>query len=367
MIKLFDEYPLKVTMKIIQINLIFIVCCLTSCAHLKEFPIEGNFEGVATALNRNGTVSLFITHGAGGFSPKDPDTFIRALAVNLQLHRCDPLPTRTVIGENSEFPKTYGYLKRWDFYRHDGKSVRVFVLDWSPLTKSYKRRLQSIDSKNRNGRLFAINAIKNSVINDDIPDALLYLSHLKSDIEHAVVQSLCWINEAAKQSKNENIVVGYSLGGLLVINALDTMLRTEVLYKEGKKYLDDISSVFFLSNAYPLLELTANQSEVQDDIRFSDVWDWRQSSLGRFVFAKRQTLPQFQVVAIHDPNDIISFCATDYFVPAVGGCLNAFLNENVRNVKTALFGMVDPFDAHRGYGSNQQVLYMLIFGKPLIH
>lgn len=176
----------------IMIRLIFIfllISQLTSCVRLKEFPIVGNFEGVKTSLDRNGAVSVFIIHGVGGYSEGDPDYFIKTMAARLHLLKSNPVCIREITDESDGCLRSYGYLKRYDFSGYcNERIVRVYVLDWSNTTKGEKIRLQRMDAASSGDRLAFINKIKETLVDKDLPDAVLYLSNYREEIEYPVIQ-----------------------------------------------------------------------------------------------------------------------------------------------------------------------------------
>lgn len=337
---------------IYRLLLILILLPLSSCVRLKEFPIESEFDGIKTALDRNASVNILITHGLGGFTGGDPNHLIHSMAAYLGLLPSGPGLTREIV----DGCKTFGSLKRCDFIAPCGKNVFVYALDWSDSTKNEKLRLKWMDQKGARDRLPFINKIKKTLVNNDLPDAIFYLSHYKPVIEHPVIQSIRWIEEDSSDN-SENIVIGLSMGGLIVVNALDTMMQEHD--DDAKRFIDQLAGVFFLSNSYPLLELGELKPKRYCSLH---CWDWRESPLGRFVYTKRETLPDFQIVSLNDPNDIVSYWAIGYPVPYQNGCLEAFLNQNVRNAKRAIFGFINPFTAHLGYGRNKNVHSMVILG-----
>ena len=365
-----------------MVRLFFFFLCLyslNSCTRLREFPVEGHFDGIRTSVSQSADTNIFITHGIGGFTEGDPETFIKALAAQLGLRRSGPVCAREIINESGECSKSYGFLRKYDFIGYCQKNVHVYVLDWRNATRDAKLRLQLMDNKNAQDKLPLFNKIKNNLIDKDFSDFVLYLSDYRKEIEYPVMQSIRWIEEDAQNQNNENIIIGYSLGGLIAINALDNMLETEENQAIAKKYINDITGVFFLSNSYPMFQLSEIKAGKQypfndnepcsEEIcssfyNFDSCWDWKQSALGRFVYAKRESIPTFQIIAFNDPNDLLSYQASDYFVPSGSGYLNVFLNENVRNAKIAILGLINPYTAHTGYGKNKKVLSLMINGDP---
>lgn len=373
---------------------LLMIIAFSSCTRLKEFPVSGTFEGVETALNRQSTTSLLLIHGMGGFSEGDPDTLIKTAEIQLNLQKCAPECVREIIDE--ETGKSYGFLKRQDYCGCGcSRNLRIYSLHWTNATWEEKARLRYFDShcSAAKHRLPFVQQVKSENINNSVADTVLYISGYKQEIQYPYVQAIRWIQEdAADDCRHENVVVGFSLAGIICIDAIDAMQdsNNKQIYDESsemiaKQFIRDTSAFFMISNTYPLLELADNHPFVvhnyDDSKNCNDIdpcmepepledftcdqleWDWETSTIGRFIREKRKSAPCFQIVSINDPNDFLSYNSMGYPVPTPrGGCLNAFLNEDVRNATTAIFGFINPKDAHTKYGRNAKVLGMIIYG-----
>lgn len=373
------------TRKLIKYLLPLLCFIVSSCTTLKEFPVNSPFDGIETALNRESKVNVFIVHGMGGFSEKDPDILTKTIEIQLSLQKCGPVCVRDIF--NEETGNSYGTLTRQDYSGIcSNKKVSIYVLDWTDTTWEEKSRLRYYDESClvSKKRLQFISDFKKDSINNSIADTVLYLSSFKNEIYYPFAQSVRWIEEDSSDTPcYENIIVSFSLGGFIFVDALDNMQENAVESSDVivKDFINHMSAFFSLSNSFPLFELanphpklvhTYNDNkeccgEEEEEIDPCDylTWNWKQSPLGRFIHEKRATISDFQIVSISDPNDFLSYTACGYPVPSGDGCLNAFQNEDVRNVKKALFGYINPIDAHTGYGRNAEVLGMIIFGaKP---
>ena len=361
---------------------LLILCSFTSCSNkLNEFPVQGEFEGIKTVLQNQNCVNVVMIHGMGGFSEGDPQTLKCAVVNCLRLRKTAPDCVREVIGELSGQPYYYGNLKREE-YRDpcSSKTVRFYTIDWHPTVDTQKQRLIEMDKPMITCREKSIQTLKESVINNTTADTFLYFSSFRPEMEHPIIQSIRWIVEdSGNESETENLVVGYSMGGNLLINSVISMLYNktdESNTKIAKTFIDDTAAVYYLSNGFPLAELVEDHPEKQydyDDDQHcelapdtrnlqEDVWHWNKSPLGLFVNEKRKNSPNFQIVSFNDPNDPFSYNASKYPVPNGSNTLNAFLNENVRNVQRATLGNVDPAEAHTGYGKNPKVIGLIING-----
>lgn len=354
----------------------------TACTPLRDFPICNEFEGIKTTLDRQNTVNLFIVHGLGGYSNGDPDTLINNIVCKLDLHEKGVPCVREIVDDAcGGCRRCYGVLTRRDFYGFCAPhNLRIYVLDWENATKQAKAYLRDIDCTYAHDRLSFVTKMKKSVVNSNLADAFLYISNFRSEIQYPVAQSIQWIESDRSDCANSEIIVlGYSFGSSIVIDTLDNMIGMDVSNREvAERFIQDITGVFMLSNAHPLFEIAKLSPSPRH--RYSKqkscaacvsenphncptlVWDWRYSSLGRFIHKKREQLPGFQIVAFSDPNDPLTYIVDDFFIPSKCGWQNAFINEKVRNAKWALFGLVNPIDTHGGYGQNEKVLNMIIYG-----
>lgn len=357
--------------------LLVILALMASCTRLPDYAARNEFDGIKAALDRQSSVSLLIIHGLGGYSDGDPDTLIKKITMTLGVHENGPECVRE-IEDGCDF---YGSLKRQDYCGfYSPYSLRIYVLDWQGSTDRQKSNLQYIDNRYDQHRLRFISKVKKDVVDDDLADALLYASNYRYEMQYPFKQSIRWIQQDAQNDyHNENMVVGFSLGGSMFIDSIDEMLSSGDASDQqyAEQFVQQLSGFFMLSNANPLFQLTEirpkekhpyydNKScalcvrEQQTEFPFD--WQWQRTALGRFIQKKRTYTPGFQIVAFSDPNDPLSYIVEDFLIPSECGLKNAFLNEEVRNAKCTFMGLVNPIDAHRGYGQNKRVLELIIFG-----
>lgn len=383
------------------LSVLLVLFGLPSCQHLSNFPLEGDFEGVKTALDRESTVSVLIVHGMGEFSEGDPDTLINTMTGALRLRKDGRPCIREIANTSCDGRKIYGHLIRQNYHgvATTGKCyrLRIYVLHWDDATACEKNALQRADddSSAARYRLPFISRLKRRVVNNGVVDAGLYLAHFAPEIQYPFAQSIRWIRDDSRSEQcHEVVVVGFSLGNTIIIDTLDAMRglsgedRAEppddATREAAETFIEQMTAFFMHSNSYPLFETASHQPPIvsyQLDQKTScdnpsvytppgetrgckshGEWDWRTSTLGRFMQLKRSTSPCFQIVSFNDPNDLFSYTPEGYYVSA--GCkdLNIFLNQNVRNVKWAIFGIIDPAKAHVHYGKNASVLGMMIYG-----
>jgi hypothetical protein len=375
-------------MRRICIGFLFLCFYLSSCTHLRDFPHEGEFEGIKTALDRDSCVSVLMVHGVGGYPDGDPDTLILAIKNKLNLWEDGEACVREIADDHSGCNMVYGYLTRRDFHGvNKPYNLRIYSLDWLNATWLIKGTLECVDKKNDDERVAIAKLLKREVVTKNIVDAILYTSDYRSEIQYPVIQTIRWIQEDAKDDcHHENIVVGFSLGSSMVIETLDTMLghsEKAVSLDNNKQvagqFIDQLSQFFMLSNVTPFFELLETRSkdqakyydkktcnaptacetyELPEDCKLT----LRGRATGRFIMKKRETCPNFQIVAFNDPNDPLGYLLEDNDFPLECKWSRPFINERVRNVKWSFFGFINPIEAHIGYAQNNEVAKMIIYG-----
>lgn len=363
----------------------------SSCMPLCDFNRVGDFSGIKEELDRDCCVSVFMLHGVGGYPDGDPDTLILDIKNKLNLLEDGEPCVREIAADHSGCNKVYGYLTRREFHGiNEPYKLRIYSLDWLNTTWLIKSTLSCVDSKNNEEREFFAKVLKREVVTKNIVDAILYTSDYRSEIQYPVIQSIRWIQEDAQHDRDHrNIVIGFSLGSPMVIETLDTMLgHTEKKVMDGtnhkvaNQYIDQLTQFFMFSNVSPffeLLETTAkNKAKFDDDKKcngptecetyttYTNAEDCRLSlrgrAIGRIIAKKRETCPNFQIVAFTDPNDPLGYILDDSDFPEDQKWSRPFINAKVRNVKWSFFGFINPVDAHIGYAQNDVVTDMIIYG-----
>lgn len=376
-----------------------LLCCclallsLNSCTFLRDIPVCEHFEGVTDAVEDNAVVSVFITHGINGFSEGDPATLIEGMADRLGLYCCSEECVRVITGDDGD--QHYGCLRRTDYRSAcDDTLVRFYALDWREATWMAKAPIRWMDEtcSLRKKRVALTRRIKENVVNSGISDAALYLGGFGAQMRFPFAQSLNWIHEDNAGVEDHSLVaVCFSLGGLIFVDTIDPnseFAREGGLDQAGReRTLRELSSLFLLGNPHPIFELARLGDRKQHQHQFNSsptcsdheccdphaplyepmtpiCWDWDNTAVARVVRHKRQTLPCWQVVAITDPNDVFSY-NTSCFNKLGDGELPVFANAEVRNVKTAFFGLINPATAHTLYGQNCKVIDLITHGHHI--
>jgi hypothetical protein len=268
----------------------------------------------------------------------------------------------------------------------------MYTVDWREATWAEKALIRDLDRMSRTHELMAplLSDGRKGFINNGLTDIALYLGHFGPAIRFPLQQAMRWVAEDARECKNhELVIVTYSMGCHLVLEALDELCRLDTNQvptcdQVRAELIRETRAFFMLSSELPLLYFSqmhppkgpyqfqdgayceycehcfpsADLDEPQDTV----CWEWERTALGSFMRDKRAWDPDFQIVVINDPNDILSYRVEDVFIPE-NAAKDVFVNINVRNAKYRWLGRyADPIKAHEGYGKNPQVIRLISHG-----
>ncbi|MCB1135250.1 MAG: hypothetical protein KDK78_03175 [Chlamydiia bacterium] len=380
-------------MRSIHLSLLGCLYILSGCMALKPIPICEEVTGLEHSLGEGRTVSLLIVHGIGGYSEGDPDSLICGLVDELGLCPTGTGCLRRVYGGTPSQPM--GWVQRDDYTDpYCGTNIRIYTVDWREATWREKALLRELEraSCTEDRMVPMLYEGRTGFVNSGLADIALYLGNFGRTIRYPLQQALRWVNEDAIGVPNHHLVlVSYSMGCHLLLAALDDLCEGDLdasaepsCQTVRRQLIEDLSAFFMLSSELPLLyfaeidppaknyvfhdsvgcEFCAHcySSAELDEPKESPKWHWDRTSLGRLILDKRALDPDFQIVVINDPNDLLSYTVEDVFLPE-GARKDVFANIGVRNVKYSLFGYyADPIQAHEGYGKNPNVIRILAHG-----
>lgn len=238
--------------------------------------------------------------------------------------------------------------------------LHVKALVWSPLTTPLKRQLAYDLSARLPATRATLNAqAKDKLIDDCIPDALVYQGVARDTIQQRMALAILHATERAPEDA-PLLVLSSSLGSKILF---DTLLRME---SEGQRTFDRIVYLVMAANQIPLLSL-ADQQVAGGAAAMAAAAP--EDSLQALLRARRTPAAprmnggsrQLTMVAFSDPNDLLSFTLEPkrYAGPEV-----AIVNVLVSNAPT-WFGMLErPDHAHTNYLLNPDVARMVACGQP---
>lgn len=354
---------------------VLLLFCSTGCITLNERSIDHNFDGLRAAMSRSGTVCMLLVHGMGGYSAGDPQTLIGAIQTEMNLRPINPPDTLP----SNDLDKNVGSLTRQDLRSSDGRVLRIYTLTWEPLTVELKRQYLAYDDlpESTRLRLPIFNDVRQSLMNENVPDVVLYVGGYRPVLQKAVRAALARIQHDLGDNKDyEYFFVTFSLGSKIVFDVVDEM-DNEANEAHRDEIVDKTASFFMLANQLPLLGLGNVEPEKKSE---SSGQVAGYESMLRFVRRKHQrrqapTAPaaEFQpaggelsIVAVSDPNDLFSYPIPPYVkqqFPAT--FVNAILSVARTGYWIPTEGyVINPMEAHTGYGHDPDVIRLIIDGWP---
>jgi hypothetical protein len=355
---------------------LLLTLCSTGCITLSERSIDHNFDGLQAAMSRSGTVCMLLVHGMGGYSTGDPQTLIGAIQTQLHLR---PIATTDQPIGPTDVDKNVGSLTRQDLKSADGRVLRIYTLKWEPLTEGLKRQYLAYDATPASARLRLpiFNDVKQSLMNENVPDVVLYVGGYRPVLQKAVRAALGRIQHDLGDNKDyEYFFVTFSLGSKIVFDVVDQM-DNEANAAHHDEIVDRTASFFMLANQLPLLglgnvdpatapETSGHVAGYESMLRFVRRKHQRQQSATAPSPGTQPAGGELSIVAVSDPNDLFSYSIPPYVkqqFPAT------FVNVVLSVAKTGYWiptegYVINPMAAHTGYGHDPDVIKLIIDGWP---
>jgi hypothetical protein len=355
------------------------------------------FPGIDTALERaresDIPLRVLVVHGIGNHEKPLAEYYskpiIEGLASRLGLTATDTMHEEQIWRPNGDrAPELAGYLRIQDYKeRSDRGRLRLFELTWSTTTNPLKRSYLGFDNTwaITNTRIPLNRSLKSEILNDDLADAVLYLSPTyRREMQYPVEQALCRIitdtpldgrpcNPPASADFNgEIVVITHSLGSRMIFDAIEA-------HQYGRwidRFKNRVTQLYMLANQLPLLDMgeydgverkdaTATPLTAQDRVSSE-----KSAAPGHVIEGLRALLAaplecigcptNRSIVAFSDPNDLLSYPLPRAFTDRYQG---KFFNV-LTNVATFIWAgiVVHPLDAHTNYERDDSVLDMLAQG-----
>ena len=262
------------------------------------------------------------------------------------------------------------------FRAGDGKQVFTYEITWAPIVDPLKQALTyDVTAARERLRATVNRKLKRHLIDERLADPVIYLGYQRSNLQYPVAHTICSIlggevevspsdritrcelqkdpdpfaNVPYLQKTDKIAVVTQSLGSKITFDVLTQFVK-DPLFAEAIR--GTLTTVFMLANQLPLLEL-ADRDPLSPT-----------TSLGELAQALRSGAeciePQFGVVAVSDPNDLLSFDISDTFAlrtPSV-----TFANVQAQLGKRYVGYAVDPLGAHVNHELSDRVLQLIVSG-----
>jgi hypothetical protein len=371
-------------------------------------PSHDSFKGIdalAAQATPEQPLRILLVHGMGTTEANAFNPFIAGTAQRLGLVQTGVPPGATFsagIGMPNPIPiQTPGvpaadWAQLYDFTfapTPQSQPTVVFTyLLWAPLTAEIKKDRLAEDGAPP--RQWFSNEAK-TFIDEKLGDVVLYGGTYRDKVMRPAVEAaLCEFLKgtpgpntecAGGESYSPTVVVTHSLGGYMLIDALDDELNKpnaanrspDKPASAAARLLRNTRFVYMLANQIALLDLTTLDGYPSDHVnpdpdtctvapthRLLDRLgcDWNRAYNSWAGGAENR----LQIVAFSDPNDILSFLVRhqDIGVAAGGaGQRRYFTNVYMPNGEFTVPGIFsDPFQAHLGYLDNPRVLDLFVCG-----
>ncbi|WP_374581523.1 hypothetical protein [Pseudoduganella sp.] len=236
--------------------------------------------------------------------------------------------------------------------------LRIKALLWSPLTTPLKHQLDYDHSDRLPVVRAKLNArAKDMLMDDCIPDALIYQGVSRDAIQQRMAQAILRATEGAAPDA-PLLVLSSSLGSKILF---DTLLRMDAA---AQRTIDRMAYLVMAANQIPLLAL-ADQQAVAPGAAAAPAApppDSLQALLRkRRAAATPRTTRRLTLVAFSDPNDLLTYTLERERYAPLGV---EVVNVLVSNAPT-WFGLLErPDHAHGNYLLNPDVARMAACGQP---
>jgi hypothetical protein len=344
----------------------------TECANVGT---DCHISGISGAFREVATVDVLVVHGMGSPPEGYSDTLMGSVARRIQL-------TKKGDTIRSVVPTPYGGkpgILRETTFGDAKRTLRVHEVTWAPVINDVKHSMLDYDKDIAAARKRSvINArLKMDLVNSRLADPVLYLGTEQNSIQFPVKFALCKLMNgsmrgamcelkplAAADAPLRLIIVTESLGSRITFDTL-MRLRREVEESSRAETIDALAKrtteIYMLANQLPLLELS-NVNVPQGVAEEAGV---PVSGLAGFLKARRsgeeRGAPRLTIVALSDPNDLLSYEIPQYFIDKFPE--TRFVNVAIGVSGPGLFRIVaNPLEAHIGHERDPRVIRLIADG-----
>ena len=353
----------------------------------------GQFAGLAGALEKNSSISVFWTHGMCSHDDGWVNKRSNLLREVLSAEMTEIGPQPAAYSKTDDEPRD-AYVRSRRFVAA-GKTLDVRFMVWSPLTKPYKANLyfDAPQSKDHPKGEFPYERaklngqLKVGLMNDCLVDAVVYSGPNGNSIRVAMRKAVC--GAMGGQLEGEDfcrfpdalpntplIFVSESLGSKFLLDALRA-LRNSADQKSRSGLpsqlqafdarLADLQIMFMLANQVPLLDQADGDKATPSQAGRGSVYsllDMRNAATTNMQIMSRRppTREPLLIVAFTDPNDLLSYRLDLKKLHNVQSSNTRLINVISSNAGTLLGYVEHPADAHCGYEWNHEVVDILVNG-----
>lgn len=394
-------------------GLLLVAWALVGCATPFRSPVfdppEASFPGLAqiAADEPNGALDLFLVHGMCHHDAEWATSWLQVMASALgTTAELDAFPAAQPAAEIKVYRATMKLKKGL---------IRAHAVVWSGLTKPLKDQL-CYDQTNKSRSCLLpssypkttypyprakLNALlKDDLLNDCFSDAVIYQGAARLGIVRQMQAALLESRAASVKTTQRGamsiasaslandsglVVLSSSLGSKLVFDAILELTKLNGDNEAaGVRLRDSTRQVFMAANQIPLLSLgdqdIGGLSPAALDERSSrpgvfppDPLDtlMRQRGLPTKTMrmpselsTESQPKPAVKVVALTDPNDLLSYALRGYYAQRGTSPAYEVVDVIVSNASTLIGLIENPYTAHTGYLETQPAARSIVCGRP---
>lgn len=335
-----------------KLILALLACALlVGCTSMPYRPAQadGAFPGlvdlVASAPGRS--VDVLLVHGMCTHDVRWVDETVAQLSSALKAQTQGPAPLAAA-ADGIQIVERSIVLRQGE--------LRIKALLWSPLTAPLKRQLDYDLSDRLPAVRARLNArAKDMLMDDCIPDALIYQGVSRDAIQQRFAQAILRATEGASPEA-PLLVLSASLGSKILF---DTLLRMD---HAAQRTIDRMAFVVMAANQIPLLALADQQAAAGPGVAAAPAADSLHQLLRkRRAPATPRSARKLTLVAFSDPNDLLTYTLERERYAPLGV---EVVNVLVSNAPT-WFGLLErPDHAHAHYLINPDVARMTACGQP---
>ncbi|AGH98924.1 hypothetical protein [Micavibrio aeruginosavorus] len=366
----------------------------------RQCEIEGPaFDGIRQSFDEQApstpkVTKILMVHGVSSHLPGYSSRFQKKLFEDLGLDIVDSTVKTITLDSNKiqwadDQPHTLGTLK---ISRHtDAQNARQLIfyeLTWSSITDPQKKAIMA-DSANYEGLPRAsINKSLKNLMNETVPDLLIYNGNGYERVTESVSQAVCWMlgndwdklpqdgvhqcrqwphSTYANMMRDDHYFVTHSLGSRIAIDTIHDLVALNGTVKKGpddakrsKAAQDKEFTVFMLANQLPLLQAGRSMPAVAGQEKaYCEVGGDKTDD---------RVLRRMNIIAFSDPNDILSYpVASDYATSNIDSRICPAVTNISLNIahERSIFdtaNFANPVSAHNGYMEDDRVIDLIANG-----
>lgn len=235
----------------------------------KDFGSDStSLKGIEESIKANKITTVVTLHG---MRPKEPDHFDKMVTGIAHQLAFDTIPKREkdyeVASARGKISNSPSVIVR-EFINENGKSLRFFIVYWSPITMPTKKTLQELEDNylTDNHKSFVLDLFKQAIINDGLSDIMLTTNGLKPEV-HALLDQAFELLLKADPFQPElgnsnqtgiaknNYLITSSLGSAIMMDYLVENLQRKNGNPNVATVLKKTDQFFMLTNQLPILAL----------------------------------------------------------------------------------------------------------------